>query len=243
MGIGLGHCGRAVRAGLLFGAVLVVCPAAGAQYQDALVAAPQRYKLAFENQAVRVIRVEPDAAQATPMHTHPGFPMMQVTFTEIHSITTNANGTTRESHREARTVRYSAGGPEMAHSTKRLSDAPSRSMRIESKLQADPSIVPGPPLADSHFAVEQDNADFRVTRGKFAAVEKPRLKLSLTRPAVLIFFGKQKWRVRDEKGHKKNSTFEDGDFLIQQPGHFRLDKKLAAREAEVLVVELKGRLK
>lgn len=241
MGIGLGIRGRAVRAGLLFGALLAVCPLAMAQYQDALVAAPQRYKLAYENQNVRVIRVEPDTAQTTPMHTHPGYPMMQVAFTEVHSITTNASGATRESHREARTVRYSPRGPEMAHSTKRLNDTPSRSMRIESKLQPGPSIVPGPPLADSHFAVEQDNADFRVTRGKFAPVEKPHLKLSLTRPAVLIFFGKQRWKVRDEKGHKKNSTFQDGDFLIQEPGHFRLDKKLAASEAEVLVVELKGR--
>lgn len=60
---------------------------------------------------------------------------------------------------------------------------------------------------------------------------------------MLIFFGRQKWRVRDEKGHKRNSSFEDGDFLIQEPGHFRLDKKLAARESEVLVVELKGRPK
>lgn len=207
------------------------------------MAAPERYKLVLENQFVRLIRVEADPAAVTAMHTHPGLPMMQVAFTEVHSITTNANGTTRESHRDARTARYSPGGAEMAHSTKRLSSAPSRSMRIESKLQPDPNVVPGPPLQDSHFAVEQDNLDFRVTRGKFAAVEKSNLKLTLTRPAVLIFFGRQKWRVRDEKGHKRNSSFEDGDFLIQEPGHFRLDKKLAARESEVLVVELKGRPK
>ena len=219
----------------------MVCPVVRAQYQDALVAAPQRYKLVFENQDVRLIQVGPDLERETPMHTHPGYPMMQVAFTEIHAVTTNADGTSREGHREARTARYSRGGAETAHSTRRLSDTPSRSLRIESKLVADASIIPGPPLQDPHFAVEQDNRDFRVTRGKFPPEEKPRLRLSLTRPAVIVFFGKQRWRVRDDKGHHKNSTFEDGDFLVQAPGHFRLEKKLASSEAEVLVVELKGR--
>lgn len=210
--------------------------------QDALTAAPQRYHLEFENSYVRLIRVESVPGLVTPMHTHPGYPMMQVAFTETHTVTTNANGSTREGHRDARTVRYSRGGPESAHSTRSLSEKRTRSLRIESKLQEDASLIPGPPLQDPHFAVEQDNQDFRLTRGKFPPEEKPRLKLSLTRPSVIVFFGKQRWRVRDEKGHHKNTSFEDGDYLFQLPGHFRLEKKLAATEADVVVVELKGRL-
>ena len=173
MGTGLGIRGTSVRIGLFVGALVAVCPVVTAQYQDALTAAPQRYKLAFENQFVRLIRVGSDPATATAMHTHPGYPMMQVAFTDIHSVTTSSDGTTREAHREARTARYSRGGRAMAHSTRQLTSAPSRSMRIESKLKADPSIVPGPPLQDAHFAVEQDNPDFRVTRGKFPPEEKP----------------------------------------------------------------------
>lgn len=106
---------------------------------DALLASPEQYKLEFENEFVRVIRVTYGPHAKMVMHQHPAPGGIIVTLTDQDALITAPDGTSREVHYKAGQFRWAVSTPgadrssQSAHQEENLSDKPFEMIRIEPK--------------------------------------------------------------------------------------------------------------
>lgn len=106
---------------------------------DAPVASPDHYKVEFENEFVRVIRVTFGPHATMVMHQHPDPGGVIVTVTDQDALITAPDGTSREVHYKAGQFRWAASTPgadlssQSAHREENLSDKPFEMIRIEPK--------------------------------------------------------------------------------------------------------------
>ena len=135
--------------------VLLICIAANAQNatdtqktstsEDATVAAAKNYKIEFENDLVRVIRVTYAPHEKSPMHSHQGNAAVIVTLKgggRMHSI--NEDGSPTEGKTEqAGAVRFVSARPPYAHSSENVTDSPIEVVRVE--LKQPPACAQIPP--------------------------------------------------------------------------------------------------
>jgi hypothetical protein len=99
---------------------------------DAIVVDPEAYKVEFENEYVRAIRVTIGPNQKMPnLHKHPATGAVVVYLTDQNMRQTLADGKTRENHYRAKQVRWVA--PDQAHRDENLSSEPSKLIRVEIK--------------------------------------------------------------------------------------------------------------
>ncbi len=120
-----------MRRSLFLGAFALAVLAAPAQ--DPVKLDPKHYKVEFENERVRVLRVRHDPHDLAPLHTHPAG--VVVWLTDAHERLTSADGKTQESHANAGQVSWSPGA---THTVENLSDAPFEAVVVE--LKAQPAI-------------------------------------------------------------------------------------------------------
>jgi quercetin dioxygenase-like cupin family protein len=103
--------------------------------QDATVAAPKNYKIEFENDLVRVVRVIYGPHEKSPMHTHRGDPAVIVVLkggAQMHSV--NEDGTKTEGRIEQTgAVRFVPSRPAFMHSSENATDFPLETIRVELK--------------------------------------------------------------------------------------------------------------
>ena len=99
---------------------------------DATLVDPEAYKVEFENEYVRAIRVTigPNANMPN-LHTHPAAGAVVVYLTDQNMRQTLADGKTRENHYKAKQARWVM--PDQAHRDLNLSAAPSQLIRVEIK--------------------------------------------------------------------------------------------------------------
>lgn len=98
---------------------------------DAITVDPAHYKVVFENQWVRAIALTVGPHEKLKMHKHPATGAVVVLLTDQDMRQYHADGTTRESHYKAGTVRWTR--PDDAHQDENLSDKPFRLVRVEIK--------------------------------------------------------------------------------------------------------------
>lgn len=166
---------------LLALALLTIAPAGA---QEPTSAAPNNYRLEFENDFVRVIRATLASRDHVPVHQHPTLPTVYVYLTDA--------GPTRFTHItpsytierapvRAGGVRYNRNAHIETHVVDNLSDTASEYLRIELKT------TPDRPHSDARIAPEDttpvEDAQVRISRhvcAVGAACEAP------TRPSVVV---------------------------------------------------------
>jgi hypothetical protein len=179
---------------LTLGAMAVALTAAPALHaqQDGLVAHPNVYRVQFENDWVRLIRVNVPAGADLAEHTHPPGLMLHVYFNDADPILFQHDGppgSVTRPYVKARSYRVGRAKPE-AHAVINRGRTSSDYMRIELKTVGTESRgrrVEAPPLGDTTAAVvEVTNAQYRVTRITVGAGKTFEVKAAAAEPAILV---------------------------------------------------------
>jgi hypothetical protein len=106
---------------------------------DAPFASSDHYKVEFENEFVRVIRVTFGPRAKMVMHQHPAPGAVIVTVTKQDALITAPDGTSREVHYKAGQFRWVVSTPgidfssQSAHQEENLSEEPFEMIRVEPK--------------------------------------------------------------------------------------------------------------
>ena len=103
--------------------------------QDATVVAPRNYKIEFENELVRVVRVTYAPHEKTELHQHQGNATVIVVLQgggRMHQV--NEDGSVTEGNTEkAGAVRFVPARSAFKHASENVSDAPIETIRVELK--------------------------------------------------------------------------------------------------------------
>ena len=95
---------------------------------DSVEVDPAHYKVEFENDKVRVLRIAYGPNEKSVMHSHPG--SVAVFLSDVHTKHEMPDGTSSEAHAKAGTVRWS---DPWTHAPENLSDKPSELILVELK--------------------------------------------------------------------------------------------------------------
>ena len=110
---------------------LYVVPAPN-DYPDPAVSDSGRYHVEFENDLVRVIRVRIAPLDRVAMHRHPARGAVLILLTDQDARQTFPDGSTRENHYKAHTVRWEPAGSG-PHADQNLNNQPLEIVRVELK--------------------------------------------------------------------------------------------------------------
>jgi hypothetical protein len=108
---------------------------------DALMSSPDHYKLEFENQFVRVIRVHYGGHDTSPMHVHPAPGGVLVPLLDQHARLHGKDGSAQEVHFTIGQARWADSRPgsdlswQTTHWEENLSEQPFELIRVEVKPQ------------------------------------------------------------------------------------------------------------
>ena len=189
-------CRLAVICGLVAGAAVHISA------QDPTQALPDAYKVQFENDYVRVIRVHYDAGAKLPEHTHPGGTTVYVYLNDSDGVVFRHSGrSNRAVTRPAVTagsVRV-ASGPEEHHTAENPASTPSDFLRIWLKTDDAGAgrtmrrLAPG----DQEYA----NKQLRITRMTVAPGTVASIVTAVQEPALLVTVpsGYARWIDADQR--------------------------------------------
>lgn len=113
---------------VLFVAVAWVAFLAPAAAQDAVKVDPKHYKVEFENELVRVLRITYGPGEKSVMHEHP--PNVAVFLADIHGRFTLPDGKTADANEKAGSTQWNAGGK---HLPENVGDKPFELVLVEVK--------------------------------------------------------------------------------------------------------------
>jgi len=105
---------------------------APAEKMDPVVTDPQHYKVEFENQYVRAIRVKIGPHEKLKMHRHPDTGAVIVLLTDQDMRQQHPDGKTTENHAKAGTSRWAP--PDAGHIDENIGDKPVELIRVELKM-------------------------------------------------------------------------------------------------------------
>ena len=113
---------------VLLMAGLWLMSAVSAYAQDAVKVDPKHYKVEFENDQVRVLRINYGPGEKSVMHSHPA--SVAVFLTDGHVKFTLPDGTTKDAPAKAGSVQWEAGGK---HLPENVGDKPFELILVELK--------------------------------------------------------------------------------------------------------------
>jgi len=221
---------------------------------DALVASPDHYKLEFENEFVRVLRVHYGPHDTSPMHVHPAPGGVLVPLLEQNARLHGQDGSAQEVHFKIGQARWADSKPgtdlsfQTTHWEENLSDQPFELIRVEVKPGAvkaaqttelnelDPLIVD-----PQHYHLEMENQFVKVIRCRIPPHDRVAMHHHPV-GAVVIFMTDQNLRQTAADGaaseaHNKNGkaiwtepTTHMGENMSELPYEYiRVDIKAAVR--------------
>lgn len=163
-----------------------------AAQEDGLVAHPNVYRVQFENEWVRLVRVTLPGNTTLPDHTHPPGYMIHLYFNDAQPIVFEHDGSPYTITRPPVTARSYRVGPATPETHKVVNSYPGSSdfMRIEFK--ASPTIVPrgrysAPPLVNETASKEEVSSDiFKATRVTVASGQSIEIEAEANHPVLLI---------------------------------------------------------
>ena len=119
--------------GLSAVALVLGLASSGLTVQDPVKLEPSHYKVEFENDQVRVLRITQDPHEKGVMHSHSA--SVIVFLTDMHARFTYPDGKTEEVRARAGQTRWA--GP-VTHQVENLADTPSEVLHIEVRTGAAP---------------------------------------------------------------------------------------------------------
>jgi hypothetical protein len=160
--------------------------------QDPVVTLPDAYKLQFENDWVKVVRVHLAPGVKLPLHGHPAALLAYVYLNDAEPVVFRHDrgpGTITRPAVKARSYRLSRGMVE-THAIENSSSGASDYLRVEFKTQGSAPIRrrgAAPPLKSDNAAdVEVTNDQMRITRVTIGAGKTMEVQTTAAEPALLI---------------------------------------------------------
>ncbi|MBV9302865.1 MAG: hypothetical protein JOY53_12195 [Acidobacteriaceae bacterium] len=215
--------------------VAVALTALAAFAQDVVQLAPDRVKVVFENDRVRVLRFTEPPHSKLPMHSHPAY--VTVGFTNDYSRYTFPDGKTSEERTKAGEVTYSKP---VTHASEELAGATSKAIMVELKETGagTPANVTLDPvkLDPKHYKVVIDNDRVRVLRVTYGPHEKSVMHEHPASVAVFMTDGHTKFTLTDGTSQTVDGKAEDA---IWGNAGKHLPENVGSQPFEAVVIELK----
>ncbi len=235
---------------VLFSSAMFLCLFAPVFFaQDPLKVAPQAYKLAFENEWVRVMHVHYGPREKIPAHDHTQLAAIYVYLNDggpviFKHIGLDYGPITRPATKAGSFRIYKA--VKEVHEVENTSDMPSDFLRVEFKTRiVDEKTLRGRfyreswPAGENFERTQFEDEQIRVTRLACAPGKKLDIPSSPTGPALLVPFSKVRLDVVGQKGNAMRADLEPGKTGWQQAGQqLRLESPGNA-PAELLRFEFK----
>jgi hypothetical protein len=222
-------------------AVLVAASLLGATslraQEDGTISVPNVYRVQFENEWVRLVRVTVPAFARIPEHTHPPGLMMHVYLNDAEPLTfihaRSAAGTILRPAVKARSYRIGRTHAE-THSILNIGNGATDWLRLEIKTEgtsSTPSRITAPPLGVATAAVvEVTHAQIRVTRITVAPRESFELAPGANEATLLI-------AMTEGVAVDGSSLLRVGDHRFVNGGRRAVIKPQAFSPVQVLQVE------
>ena len=202
---------------------VIFCLVASGLAQDPLKVAPQAYKLEFENDWVKVVRVRYGPREKIPAHEHTKMAAAYVYLNDsgpvvFKHIGLDYGAITRQptkagSFRVYRAVRE-------IHEVENLSDLPSEFLRVEWKTEpAGEKSLHGRffresyPAGENYQKVQFENEQVRITRLVAARGKKLDISTSATEPALLVVLTAARFKVTGPKVESSSLNLEPGKTM------------------------------
>jgi quercetin dioxygenase-like cupin family protein len=216
--------------------VAVALTAFAAFAQDVVQLAPDRVKVVFENDRVRVLQFNEPGHSKLPMHSHPAY--VAVGFTTDDFKYTFPDGKTSNDSPKAGEVAYSKA---ITHASENLSDSESEAVMVELKQPGGGTTAPkttlDPVKLDSkHYKVVFNNDQVRVLRARYGPHEKSVMHEHPASVAVFMTDGHSKFTLPD--GTSQDRTLKAHDAMWADAGK-HLPENVGDKSFEVIVIELK----
>jgi len=215
--------------------VAVVLSAVAASAQDVVQLAPDRVKVVFENDRVRVLRFTEPPHSKLAMHSHPAY--VAVGFTNDDSRYTFPDGKTSEERTKAGEVTYSKP---VTHASEELAGATSEAIMVELKDTGagTPANVTLDPikLDPNHYKVVIDNDQVRVLRVHYGPHEKSVMHEHPASVAVYLTDGHTKFTLADGTSQNVDGKAEDATWADAGK---HLPENVGDQPFEAIVIELK----
>ena len=201
---------------------------------DPAVVDADHYKVEFENDRVRVLRITYGPGEKSVMHYHPG--NVAVILTDQKGRFTLPDGSTEEAEAKAGDAVWGDGGQ---HLPENLGDKPLELILVELKEhEAEVGETgPDPTEVDSdHYKAEFENDRVRAVRISYGPGEKSVMHYH---PAgVAVFLTDQKVKSTMTDGSTQEVEAKAGEALWMEAGQ-HLPENLADKPLELILVELK----
>lgn len=217
--------------------------------QDPLKVAPQAYKLAFENEWVRVMRVHYGPREKIPAHDHTQQAAAYVYLNDggpviFKHIGLDYGAVTRPATKAGSFRIYKA--IKEVHEVENTSDLPSDFLRVEFKTRmVDEKTLRGRfyretwPADENSEKTQFEDEQIRVTRLVCAPGKKLDVPSSSTGPALLVSFSTARFDVVGQKGAAAKIELESGKTGWQAAGQRLLLESPGESPAELLRIEFK----
>ncbi len=215
--------------------VAVALTALAAFAQDVVQLAPDRVKVVFENDRVRVLRFTEPPHSKLAMHSHPAY--VAVGFTNDYSRYTFPDGKASEERTKAGEVTYSKP---VTHASQELAGATSEAVMVELKEPgtgvAANTTLDAVKVDPKHYKVVIDNDEVRVLRARYGPHEK---SVMHEHPAAVVVFmtdGRSKFTMADGTSQDVSMKAHDA---IWEDATKHLPENTGDKPLEVIVIELK----
>ena len=234
----------------LIPALIIFVLVNSAAAQDPLKVAPDAYKLEFENDWVRVVRVHYGPRARIPVHDHPRWGAAYVYLNDgpevifKHKGSSKLGAVTRPPTKAGGFRLYKA--VKEVHEVENTGDTPSDFLRVEFKTKpAGESTLRGryyredSPGNDNYQKVQFENEQIRITRIFCAASQTLKLTSDSGQASLFIALSPGRLSVSDLKGFSTQVDVKPGQtkwFGSEQPQDF---KNLVDSDAEFLRFDFK----
>lgn len=209
--------------------------APGDAMADPTMVDPEHYKVDFENDAVRILRINYGPGEESVMHYHPD--SVAVYVTDVEGQFTLPDGSVENASAPAGSVFF---GPAGAHRPRNLGDSEFEVVEVEYKAREASSQKPegaDPTVVDAdHYAIEFENDAVRVLRIIYGPGEES--VMHYHPDSVAIFVTDHIVEMELPDGSVQELSAAAGDALFVSAGQ-HLPTNIAESPVEVVLIELK----
>jgi quercetin dioxygenase-like cupin family protein len=196
---------------------------------------PDHYKIEFENDAVRILRINYGPGEESVMHYHPD--SVAVYVTDVDGQFTLPDGSVENASAPAGSIFF---GPAGAHQPKNLGDSEFEVVEVEFKAREASAQEPGGPDATvvdaDHYAVEFENDSVRVLRIIYGPGETSVMHFHPDSVAIFVTDHLVEMGLPDGSADELAASAGEAMFV---PAGQHLPTNIAESPVEVVLIELK----